>query len=1209
MSSFDNTITFDQINVHHCREATSVVRCRLDDGATCVCLIQEPYCYKGGVKGLGSSGSIHVVLSQEGSARACVYTNRRINATLLREYSTSDFVAVRIVYECNSQMKTVICCSCYLPYEGEVPTREMVKLVDYCTGNNIDLIIGCDANSHHVMWGSSDTNARGRRLMEFICESGLIVLNQGNNPTFSNRIRQEVIDITLCSPSLQGSISSWHVSDEDSMSDHATIMFNIPQVTIPPVKFRNPRKTNWDSFTERMRWRLGLWDPNISCVEDLESSVNELTESLVLSFEEACPLRKQSIKCKTYWYSDRLAKLKAACNYAWNHRLRNGMEPVRIARNAYKRECRKSKRDSWRSFCESVEGVSPTARIHKILAKDRLNQVDSLKLPNGEYLSEEPLILKHLLETHFPDCVDPSVEMSSDINMHVNGHHVWRRAGSIVSPKNIRWAINTFQPFKAAGKDKIFPAMLQHAVSIIVNPLHKIFTASLVFGHIPEAWQQVKVVFIPKPGRSSYEEAKSHRPISLSSFLLKTLERMVDRQIREVALREIPLCHNQHAYQRGKSTMTAVHKLTQFLESSMECNEHSLACFLDIEGAFDRASFDSFRKAALEHNVDTLLIRWILCMLHDRILTAELRGSSVRMRPVKGCPQGGVLSPLIWILIANGLIQRLNAAKIFNVGYADDFSIVARGKFINVVYDRMSEALRIVNDFTLSNGLSVNPSKTGLMLFTRSRKLAPPSIQFQGQVLPLSRSWKILGLEFDDKLNWGQHIELRVKKACMIFGQCRRAIGRSWGLSPRCTLWLYTMVVMPVLCYGAVVWWKKAQQASVGVGFNHLQRMSLLSITGAMSTTPTAALELLLGLEPLNIRIEASARAELYRLHCWGQLDLNRGSSGHASLWRKMVHEEPQWEAPKDYMVPCRHLDHAFKVLIPEREAWNEGFLLQTGAEIILYTDGSLREGLAGAGVYSAGLGISSFYPLGTNVSVFQSEIFAISMCASTCRQIGIQNSRIAICVDSQAALQALNSNLFESKLVLTCFWELNKLAHENEVFLVWVPAHCGIQGNEEVDALAKLGSDINLTGPLPSLPLAKSWARQTINDWTRKKVDQRWANLQSCRQTKDFLRKSLPLGTVSMIRNLPRGVLRYLTGVLTGHFTFKKHLNRIGLSEETLCPRCEEDEDTAFHLLCNCPVLALRRKKYLGDYTLSERETSRIKIDAVLSFISGIDF
>jgi hypothetical protein len=63
----------------------------------------------------------------------------------------------------------------------------------------------------------------------------------------------------------------------------------------------------------------------------------------------------------------------------------------------------------------------------------------------------------------------------------------------------------------------------------------------MMHAFIPTVWRQVKVMFNPKPGKLDYTEAKAYRPISLSSFLLKTMEKLVDRHIRDGALKMHPL--------------------------------------------------------------------------------------------------------------------------------------------------------------------------------------------------------------------------------------------------------------------------------------------------------------------------------------------------------------------------------------------------------------------------------------------------------------------------------------------------------------------------------------------------------------------------------------------------------------------------------------------------------------------------------------------
>jgi hypothetical protein len=74
------------------------------------------------------------------------------------------------------------------------------------------------------------------------------------------------------------------------------------------------------------------------------------------------------------------------------------------------------------------------------------------------------------------------------------------------------------------------------------------------------------VTCIPKLVNLDYTEAKAYRPISLSSFLLKTMEKLVDRHIRDDVLRIHPLHLNQHAYQKGKSTETALYNVVTRIE-------------------------------------------------------------------------------------------------------------------------------------------------------------------------------------------------------------------------------------------------------------------------------------------------------------------------------------------------------------------------------------------------------------------------------------------------------------------------------------------------------------------------------------------------------------------------------------------------------------------------------------------------------------------
>ena len=59
--------------------------------------------------------------------------------------------------------------SVYFSYNGETnPPDEARTLVDYCKVRGLPLLLGCDVNSHHTLWGSTDTISQGNNLLEYL---------------------------------------------------------------------------------------------------------------------------------------------------------------------------------------------------------------------------------------------------------------------------------------------------------------------------------------------------------------------------------------------------------------------------------------------------------------------------------------------------------------------------------------------------------------------------------------------------------------------------------------------------------------------------------------------------------------------------------------------------------------------------------------------------------------------------------------------------------------------------------------------------------------------------------------------------------------------------------------------------------------------------------------------------------------------------------
>jgi hypothetical protein len=84
----------------------------------------------------------------------------------------------------NGMLQEAHCCLSFHITDRPPPTKELSDIIDYCHRRINQFIIGCDANAHYVLWGSTSTSPKGESLMEYLVSSNLNILNQVNKPTF-----------------------------------------------------------------------------------------------------------------------------------------------------------------------------------------------------------------------------------------------------------------------------------------------------------------------------------------------------------------------------------------------------------------------------------------------------------------------------------------------------------------------------------------------------------------------------------------------------------------------------------------------------------------------------------------------------------------------------------------------------------------------------------------------------------------------------------------------------------------------------------------------------------------------------------------------------------------------------------------------------------------------------------------------------------------
>lgn len=316
----------------------------------------------------------------------------------------------------------------------------------------------------------------------------------------------------------------------------------------------------------------------------------------------------------------------------------NDWPPYKSMLKEYNKARKTAKTEHWRKFCEDIDSTKDTARLRKILSKSP-SVPSYLQSPDGTYTQSSEESNNLLMDTHFPGSVE--INPQSICNQHSNYNYINHNLfPGLISEDKVRWAISSFEPFKSPGPDGIFSKMLQILINKITPILVEVYTMCIKTNTIPNKWKEVKVVFIPKAGKVNHSKAKDYRPISLSSFLMKVLERILDEYIRGLFNPSL-ISPSQHAYIKGKSTETALHEVVRTIESSLEHNQYTLAAFLDIEGAFNNVSTTAITSALQSIGVPASIICWIEGMLKSRVIYSSIGSSNISRSVCRGTPQGG----------------------------------------------------------------------------------------------------------------------------------------------------------------------------------------------------------------------------------------------------------------------------------------------------------------------------------------------------------------------------------------------------------------------------------------------------------------------------------------------------------------------------------------------------------------------------------------
>ena len=193
-----------------------------------------------------------------------------------------------------------------------------------------------------------------------------------------------------------------------------------------------------------------------------------------------------------------------------------------------------------------------------------------------------------------------------------------------------------------------------------LNYLTELFNEIFKSSEFPSKWKTAIVIPILKP-KSDQFNPQSYRPISLTSVLGKTFEKIINKRLTWYLESNNIITKYQYGFRKSRSTEHAILDLHSEIKHAFASKSCLHSIFFDLEKAYDRVWRYHICQMLFKYGLRGHLPYILQSFLKNRSLTVRLGGHLSTQRNIEnGVPQGSVLSVSLFLIAINEISSQVH---------------------------------------------------------------------------------------------------------------------------------------------------------------------------------------------------------------------------------------------------------------------------------------------------------------------------------------------------------------------------------------------------------------------------------------------------------------------------------------------------------------------------------------------------------------------